>query len=127
MLKTTIKSTLIILLLFLTGCSAKLKENSFPTDEDFEKAIVSKSSSYSTEEYQNGEVPLHEYIKMKGKIIKSDSKSKKIKKGDRFVLLNDGEEYQIFNEQDKELKIEDEITVYGEYYGFVKTSYIELE
>ena len=35
--------------------------------------------------------------------------------------------YQVFNEQKKKLKIGDEVTVYGEYYGFLKGTLIESE
>ncbi|MHA4801792.1 hypothetical protein ACX0E5_16380, partial [Enterococcus faecium] len=76
---------------------------------------------------QNGDVRLNEYISLKGEIVESDSRSSLIKKGDRFILKSGSSKYQVFNEQKKKLKIGDEVTVYGEYYGFLKGTLIESE
>ncbi|MGC3695945.1 hypothetical protein ACPTHQ_15615, partial [Enterococcus faecalis] len=76
--------------------------------------------SYSETQLQNGDVRLNEYIYLKGEIHESDSRSRLIKKGDRFILKSGSTKYQVFNEHKKKLKIGDEVTVYGENNAFLK-------
>ena len=96
-------------------------------DEESLQNLKETAQSYSETELQNGDVRLNEYISLKGEIVESDSRSSLIKKGDRFILKSGSSKYQVFNEQKKKLKIGDEVTVYGEYYGFLKGTLIESE
>lgn len=109
---------------FLVSCSSQKT-----TTEDFTEetliALKKKAKSYSNEEFQEGDVPLHEFVQLTGKITQSDGKKDTIEKDDRFVLEVGESRYQIFNQQENSFKIGDEVTVYGEYYGFIKASYIE--
>ena len=107
----------------LTGCKSGEKE----FDEESLQNLKETAQSYSETELQNGDVRLNEYISLKGEIVESDSRSSLIKKGDRFILKSGSSKYQVFNEQKKKLKIGDEVTVYGEYYGFLKGTLIESE
>lgn len=119
---------LFFVLIILTSCSFKSQTNE-KQESNFSKEnigrIKDKSKKFSNEELQNGEVPLYEYIQLAGKIIISDSKDKSIEKGDRFILQQGEYKYQVINEQESVLNIGDQVTVYGEYYGFIKGSLIE--
>ena len=110
-------SLFLLILLALTGCKSGEKE----FDEESLQNLKETAQSYSETELQNGDVRLNEYI------VESDSRSSLIKKGDRFILKSGSSKYQVFNEQKKKLKIGDEVTVYGEYYGFLKGTLIESE
>ena len=116
-------SFFLLILLALTGCKSGEKE----FDEESLQNLKETAQSYSETELQNGDVRLNEYISLKGEIVESDSRSSLIKKGDRFILKSGSSKYQVFNEQKKKLKIGDEVTVYGEYYGFLKGTLIESE
>lgn len=110
-------------LLFLTAC----QKNSNQVTSFSSQALTSikgKAKIYSEKELQSGKVPLNDFIKIEGEIIKADRGSK-IKKGDRFILHSEGSDYQIFNEQEKKFSIGDEVIVYGEYYGFIKGIVLE--
>lgn len=120
------KIFLIVLLCALcsfTGCQsahsdAKTQERAF--DQETLSGLETKAKRYSAAELAQDEVPLHAYIQLEGTITKTDGKKDKLKKGDRFVLTADDQQYQIFNEQDKAFAIGDKVVVYGEYYGFIK-------
>lgn len=112
----------------LTGCgsgasSEKEKQTDFSSAS--EQGIKKKAKEYTEEELQNDEVPLNEYIKLTGKIEKSDGEGETLKKGDRFILSSGSSQYQVFNEQEQSFSIGDTVTVYGEYYGFIKAFLIE--
>lgn len=115
-------------LIILTSCGYDLNGNQ-KQEENFSKEknvkIKSKAKFFSNEELQNGEVPLYEYIQLSGEIIKSDSKNDVIEKGDRFILKQGENQYQIINEQEETFIIGDQVIVYGEYYGFVKAHLLE--
>lgn len=115
-----------ILLIILAGavliCCVGKKDGG--STHEFNKTsnikLQTEAKKYSEEELQNGEVPLNEYIQLSGEIIQSDSKTNKIEKGDRFILKSGSSKYQVFNEQPISLEVGEDVTVYGEYYGFIK-------
>lgn len=98
-------------------------------DDNFSKENIERikenSKVFSNEELQNGEVPLYEYIQLTGKIIISDSGDKSIEKGERFILERRAYQFHVINEQETPLKIGVQVSVYGEYYGFIKGTLIE--
>lgn len=112
------------LLGFLSGCGAEKSSNKNFTEETL-TALKKKAKLYTEEEFQNGEVPLHDFVQLTGKITKTDGKSSEIQKGDRFILESGKSRYQIFNQQEEIFVVGDEVTVYGEYYGFITASYVE--
>ncbi|MDR1567693.1 MAG: hypothetical protein LBS33_03300 [Streptococcaceae bacterium] len=114
----------VLVLIFLSGCSEKkVKEFDSQTIED--KGIVKKAKKYTDEQYQNGEVALHEYVQIQGKISKTDEKDNRIKQNSRFILKTTHGKYQVINGVDSNLKLGDKVTVYGEYYGFIKAMKID--
>lgn len=121
-------SLLILLsLISLSGCSSKADQTTTSFDTTNQALVKEKAKEYSNDEYQNSDVRLKTYVKITGKIIKTDSKNdQKIKKNDRFVIQNEGYDYQIINSSDNVLKIDDVVEVYGEYYGFVKGVEIDI-
>lgn len=68
---------------------------------------------------------MYEYIRLTGKIIISDSGDKSIEKGERFILERGAYQFHVINEQETPLKIGVQVSVYGEYYGFIKGTLIE--
>ncbi|BAL62701.1 hypothetical protein QQG09_00120 [Melissococcus plutonius] len=119
-------SFILVIFLFVGGCTKKETEK---TTNQFSHETIQRikktAKSYSENELQSGQVPLHTYLQLTGKIIKSDSKTATIKREDRFILESGQNHYQVFNEQSMKLKIGDTITVYGEYYGFLKAIFVE--
>ncbi|AIM24548.1 hypothetical protein [Melissococcus plutonius] len=119
-------SFILVIFLFVGGCTKKETEK---TTNQFSHETIQRikktAKSYSENELQSGQVPLHTYLQLTGKIIKSDSKTATIKREDRFIFESDQNHYQVFNEQSMKLKIGDTITVYGEYYGFLKAIFVE--
>ncbi|MDH6363965.1 hypothetical protein M2139_000950 [Enterococcus sp. PF1-24] len=120
---------ILILLVFLPFSACKQTESK--ENDNFSKETIgnlkTNAKEYSEDELQNGEVPLNEYVRLTGEIVESDSSDEIISKGDRFILKSGDSQYQIFNQQDIPLQIADELTVYGEYYGFIKADLIEKE
>lgn len=120
----------VFLIVNLSACHLSMDTDTTDTDNFSEvttENLKHYAKKYSEEELQDGSVPLNEYIQISGEIIQSDSKTIEIEKGDRFILMSGQSKYQVFNEQDDVLKIGDLITVYGEYYGFLKGSLIEKD
>ncbi|OTN75423.1 hypothetical protein A5886_000493 [Enterococcus sp. 8G7_MSG3316] len=117
---------LFVAILILSGCGIQNEETQV---REFSLEATTKlktaATIYPDRAYQDGEVPLNEWIQMTGKITDTDSQSEEIRKGDRFVLQTDSAKYQIFNQQETTLYLNDEVTVYGEYYGFIKGTLIE--
>ncbi|MDA3972819.1 hypothetical protein PF023_02065 [Enterococcus thailandicus] len=110
-----------------SGCggSQEAAQNNQFTNE-VTRELKQKAKRYTEQELQNTEVPLHAFIQLEGKIIRSDG-DKTILQGDRFILRSGSSKYQIFNEQKETISIGDQVTVYGEYYGFIKGIIIEKE
>lgn len=132
MIKNKIVITLVLFLFLPLLSSCDLSEKESDVKESFDNTTMSeikeKSNKYSEDEFQNNEVPLHDFVQLSGKIIQSEkADDEAIDKGTRFVLLSGESKYQIFNEQEELLAIGDKITVYGEYYGFIKAMLIEKE
>lgn len=125
-----LSTSLLFLLLLICGCSANKKEEANKQDtfsEEVIENIKEKAEQFSDQEFQEGEVPLNSFVQISGTILKSDSGKNQVKKGDRFILINEGSQYQVFNEQDGTFEIGESITVYGEYYGFLKGILIEKD
>jgi|SRR5699024_4116336 len=127
------KHTLVLLLLFVlllggTGCSqndkTQAKEEQFTATVETE--IKKKTNKYTEKEFQTADVPLNDFVQLTGEITRSDG-DETLKKGDRFILKSGSSNYQIFNEQEYPFSIGDRVTVYGEYYGFIKAIAIEKE
>lgn len=119
---------LLSLVVSMTACgnaasNEEVKKYNF--SEKTTKNLMTMAKCYTEEELQNGEVPLNEYIQLSGEIIVSDGKEDVIQKGDRFILKSGDSQYQVFNEQEQLLQVGDKVTVYGEYYGFLKGTVIE--
>lgn len=121
---------LIALLIIASACSGTQQEEQ-EKQAAFSKETVenlkAKAEQYSKQEFQEGEVPLNTFVQISGTILKSDSGEKKIKKGDRFILMDGDSRYQVFNEQEDSFEIGEAVTVYGEYYGFLKGILIEKD
>ncbi|MGX6970394.1 hypothetical protein [Vagococcus bubulae] len=114
-------------LLCLAGCSNKTIDTTTSFDKSNQTLVKDKAQEFTNEQYQNGDVRLKTYVKMTGKIIKTDSQNEnEIKKNDRFVIQNEGYDYQVINSSDTILKLDDVVDVYGEYYGFVQGVEIEI-
>lgn len=111
-----------LFLLLLGGCQKAQIE---ATDQQVPQQLVKKSVEYSVEQWKDDDIPLNELVKVNGKIEKSDGHSKKVKYQDRFILNFDGYRIQVMNNQKKVFHLGDQVTVYGEYYGFVKAMYIQ--
>ncbi|MBL1225984.1 hypothetical protein [Enterococcus sp. BWR-S5] len=128
--KKWLSLSLLLLLLMTCGCSANKEEEANKQDtfsEEVIENIKEKAEHFSDQEFQEGEVPLNSFVQISGTILKSDSGKNQVKKGDRFILINEGSQYQVFNEQDGTFEIGENITVYGEYYGFLKGILIEKD
>ena len=119
--------SLLLCLFLLTGCGNVSTKTATSFDKDSQVLMKEKASEFSNEDYQNGEVKLKTYVKMTGEIVQTDGKDEQhIKKDDRFILRNNGYDYQVINSSDQTFKLHDKVNVYGEYYGFVQGSKIEL-
>jgi outer membrane lipoprotein-sorting protein len=115
---------ILVIVLILTGCEHEDKKTSAFSNEVTEQ-MKETATSYSDVDFSNGDVPLHETVRLEGTIIKSDSQDNQIEKGHRFILKTEKAQYQVFNEQETTLYLDDSVTVYGEYYGFIKGILIE--
>ncbi|MGM9902621.1 hypothetical protein A5844_000422 [Enterococcus sp. 10A9_DIV0425] len=118
---------IIVLVYGLSGCHGKRLANQLDIqnfEQQAKNRIKEKAYIYTEEEFQTANVPIHAWVQLSGEIIQSDQ-SKEIVKGDRFILKSGSSRYQIFNDQEEILKIGDSVTVYGEYYGFIKGVVIE--
>ncbi|MDR2976230.1 MAG: hypothetical protein LBV19_02815 [Streptococcaceae bacterium] len=121
-MKNAYKTSLILFLLPLlllsacSGPSASEKDNI---------QLQKKAKSWNDADYKQSKVPLHSYVKLYGVIQKSDGKNEKVGKNNRFILMRSNTRYQVINGTNKEFKVGDKVTVYGEYYGFIKAMSIE--
>ncbi|MBO1300946.1 MULTISPECIES: hypothetical protein [unclassified Enterococcus] len=109
---------------FCAGCQANNRQQEIAFEDQVKEEIQQKAHVFTEKEYQSGEVPLHVWVKIEGKIIQAD-RGNEIEKGDRFILRSGSSDYQIFNEQTAKIDVGDEVIVYGEYYGFIKGILIE--
>ncbi|EGC70719.1 hypothetical protein NGF69_04995 [Enterococcus casseliflavus] len=113
------------LLMGLTACSPNEATQTQAFSQSSEKQLKERALCYSDEDFSQGVVPLHEFVKLSGTIVKSDAKTADIEKGNRFILETAAGQYQVFNEQSQQLKLQEVVTIYGEYYGFIKATLIE--
>ncbi|WP_181265216.1 hypothetical protein [Enterococcus mundtii] len=109
---------------FCAGCQVNSRQQEKDFEDQIKEEIQQKAHVFTEKEYQSAEVPLHQWVKIEGKIIQSDGQ-KQIEKGDRFILRSGSSDYQVFNEQATTINVGDEVIVYGEYYGFIKGILIE--
>lgn len=110
----------------LFSCSNQ-ETKKFDREASSADRIVIKAKAYTDAQYKNDEVPQHEYVKLTGKISKSDSADDKVEKNGRFILETTGGRYQIINDANVSFKKGDHVIVYGEYYGFIKAMRIDSE
>jgi hypothetical protein len=124
LLKRLILLSFLTLSLGLVGCGSS-KNNT----ENFSKETVAdlkvKAKHYTMVDFKKDKVPLNEYVVCSGTITKIEDNKQSLAKGDRFILKNGSSKFQIFNEQDQTFEIGSKVTVYGEYYGFIKGTVIE--
>ncbi|MGM0124581.1 hypothetical protein IGI37_001959 [Enterococcus sp. AZ194] len=111
----------------VSGCSNQTTQNK-ELEANFtqktKQEIKEKARIFTEDEFQSAEVPLNEYVQLSGEIIQSDRETDLVK-GDRFILKSGSSRYQVFNEQEEPIQVGDLVTVYGEYYGFIKAIVIE--
>ena len=108
----------------LTSCSPG-SSDTLKMDNEIYENIEKKAKIYDDADYKNGDVPQNEYVKLSGKIIKSDGEEGIVEKGNRFILETEGGRYQIVNGVETELKAGDSVDVFGEYYGIIKALRID--
>lgn len=112
-------------LLLTAGCGATETKGDQAFTEEAAVNLRKNAIAYSKEDLEADNVPLNSFIKVTGKITATDSEDGKVGKGTRFKLNSDGYDIQIFNEQTESYQVGDEVTVYGEYYGFIKGAVID--
>lgn len=112
------------LMVMLTSCSPG-SSDTLKMDNEIYENIEKKAKIYDDADYKNGDVPQNEYVKLSGKIIKSDGEEGIVEKGNRFILETEGGRYQIVNGVETELKAGDSVDVFGEYYGIIKALRID--
>lgn len=108
----------------LASCTSRTSET-LEMDAEIYGNIEKKAKIYDDADYKNGEVPQNEYVKLSGKIIKSDGEEGIVEKGNRFILETEGGRYQIVNGVETELRTGDSVDVFGEYYGIIKAVRID--
>lgn len=126
-MSVVIKLSLAFLVLISLAACSHQKVDKFDKQVKQSEAIVKNAKTYTDEQYQNGEVALHEDVQIKGKITKTDEQDGQVKKDSRFILKTAASQYQVINGTDSKLQTGDIVTVYGEYYGFIKAMQIERE
>lgn len=122
MRKTVCVATVTSLFL-LCGCSGTIAEEKFTDEAQIQ--LKENAIEYTISQLQSHEAKLNTFVKISGTIQLSDSNGSLVKKGDRFKLVQGEDAVQVFNEQEQEFRIGNEVTVYGEYYGFVKGTVID--
>ncbi|WP_203662824.1 hypothetical protein [Lacticaseibacillus sp. 53-4] len=126
MRKAIISAFALLMLLSFSGCgSAAATQNQTFTKKSASGLRV-KAKGYSTQAFSKGNIPLNSYVKFTGRIQKKDTAGETVKKDDRLLLRNGKTKVQVMVQfQPTALKVGDRVTVYGEYYGFVKGSLID--
>ncbi|MGC6767951.1 hypothetical protein [Enterococcus sp. LJL51] len=113
-------------IIFLSSCGEQERLHSFDHQVEEETAAIYKH--YSAEAFQNGDVPPNTLIQLSGVITVTDNDDgQSVKKNDRFILEAEGQRYQVINYSDSEWQLAEQVTVYGEYYGFIKAEQIKNE
>jgi hypothetical protein len=117
-------SLFILFLVSLSACSKSAE----PSQGIAREQIIQRAVTYQAKDYENGAVPLHAMVKVSGKIIQTDGKDKTIaQKHDRFILEMATGRLQVFNNEEQSLQAGDQVDVYGEYYGIIQSSLIEVK
>lgn len=114
----------VFLVVFLSSCGSQEHIDAF--DHQVEEKVEKIYKQYSATEFQNGEIPPNTLVQLHGMITVTDNADgQSIKKNDRFILEAEGERYQVINSSDSEWQLLDWVTIYGEYYGFIKAEEIK--
>ncbi|MBP1048279.1 hypothetical protein I6N96_18450 [Enterococcus sp. BWM-S5] len=117
---------LILLVPLLSSCANREAVDSF--DKQFKEEAAKIYKQYSSRAFQQGEVELNTFVQLSGVITVTDNQDGcSIKKNDRFILEVEGDRYQVINYSDSEWELTERVTVYGEYYGFIKAEEIKNE
>lgn len=96
-------------------------------NREVSQRMENTAQEYPNDAYQSGQVPLKSYIKISGKITKTDAKDgSQIGKSDRFVIESAGFSYQVINSTDTLVALADEVVVYGEYQGFIQGETVQV-
>lgn len=115
---------LMFMVVFLSSCGNQERIHSF--DRQVEGQAEKIYKPYTAKSFQNGEIPPNTPVQIRGTITMTDNADgRSIKKNDRFILEAEGERYQIINGSDSEWKLLECVTIYGEYYGFIKAEEIK--
>lgn len=123
----------IIILVFITfSVSACQNHNENEISDSFSNEYLNNlkenGKEYELKSFENGEVKQKELVKVSGIVTLTDSKNKeKIKKSDRFVIEEKGARVQVINTSQTEIRVDDIVTVYGEYNGLISANLIEIK
>ncbi|WP_390405732.1 hypothetical protein [Lacticaseibacillus jixiensis] len=110
-----------------TGCSHQNQTQAADFTKKTTSGIRSKAKTYSQAAYQSASIPAHSYVRLVGKVVKTDAATAQIRQGDRFVLQRGKLKVQVFHQAQTPVRLGQTVTVYGEYYGFVKGYVIDQE
>ncbi|WP_321384833.1 hypothetical protein [uncultured Enterococcus sp.] len=115
---------LMLMIVFLSSCGNQERIHSF--DRQVEEQASKIYKPYAAKSFQNGEIPPNTLVQIRGTITVTDNADgRSIKKNDRFILEAEGERYQVINGSDSEWTLLECVTIYGEYYGFIKAEEIK--
>lgn len=115
----------VCLLLINTGCSKNTEHQVDGFSNEAVKSIKKKSKHYTIAKLSQGNVTANTYVAVKGKITKKDRSGSKINKGDRFILKDGKHRVQVLASNKANVRVGQNVIVYGEYYGLIKSYLIE--
>ncbi len=124
------RGPVLLLIATLTAGIAGCGRQSSGSERDFTKktqaGIVRKAKVYPLRAYQQTKVPTHAFVKLSGQIVKTDSGSRQVGQGDRFILKRKSLRVQVLNQATGNWRVGEHVTVYGEYYGFIKSYVVKV-
>ena len=120
MKKWIIVVLLLPLALLIVGCGQQDQAQAADFTKKTTTGIRSKAKHYQAKAYQKETIPAHSYVQLVGRVVKTDAAGKNIRLGDRFILQQGRLKVQVFNQAKTTVRLGQTVTVYGEYYGFVK-------
>lgn len=112
------------LAVILTGCAANTQVQTNGFTKKTQAGLIAKAKTYPKQAFIAGKVPPKSYVKVSGKIVKTDASGQKIQRGDRFILQAGKLKVQVFN-QAQPVRLGARVTVYGEYNGFIQGNVIQ--